>query len=146
MKTKLDERQLINRYKIGFQSFGLTLFLLIIDTLVQDVFYITWASHFTRSFILFYFMIIYFEIRCILSDSYFAEHDSRSIRNIMIFSFLGGAFIGISIIAQTIKGRFFIIENNMLSDKTVTVVTAIWMLAVPLCYFLKEWQDRKDDF
>ncbi len=145
MKPELDERQLMNRYKIGFQSFMLTLILLLLDILIQDVFKLTWASHFACTVFLFYIMLTFFAIRCIFSDSYFAESQRHSVRNLMAFFLLGGVFVGINIIAAVLGGRFLFMENNMLSDKTITVVTSVWMIAVPLCYFGKKLHDRKED-
>lgn len=144
MKPKLDERQLMNRYKIGFQSFMLTLILLLLDILIQDVFKLIWASHFACTVFLFYIMLTFFAVRCIFADSYFAENQRRSVRNLMVFSLLGGVFVGINIIAAVLSGRFLLMENNMLSDKTITVVTSVWMIAVPLCYFGKKLHDRRE--
>lgn len=145
MKTKLDERQLMNRYKIGLQSFILTLFLLLTDILIQDVFSFTWASHFAGTMFLIYIMLTFFAIRCIFADSYFAEGQRRSVRNLMLLSLLGGVIVGVTIIAAMISGRFLLIENNMLSDKSITVAWSICMIAVPLCYFLKKHHDRKEE-
>ena len=145
MKQKLDERQLMNRYKIGLQSFLLLMLLLLLDILIQDVFGLTWASHFCRTMILFYIMLAFFTIRCIFTDSYFAERDLKSVRGLMFIFILCGAVTAISIIAAAARGKFVLIESNQLNDKSLAIFYTVETLLIPLCYFLKRRHDRKEE-
>lgn len=145
MNTKLDERQLINRYKIGLQSFLLVMSLLLLDLIIQDIFGFVWASHFNRTMILFCIVSAFFTIRCIFTDSYFAERDRYGDWIIIAIFILNGISSVAGLIFAAKRGDLSLLENGQLSDQSGTLATALLMFSISLCYFLKRWYDRKEE-
>lgn len=139
--TKIyDERQLLDRYRISFETMWLT-FLLIFASGMIKIVYGQWAADNTEMVILLIIPLTYFLVRSIWKGAYFSV-DKRNYKwSLLIFAALGIFLVTASIIQITNTGA--VIDNGMLTENFFQFFLAIPFLAVPVVALIKGMTEKK---
>lgn len=145
-KQQYDEYQLIKRYKIGYQTLFIVVFLTLINTYVKEL-YPDWASPSMEAIVLLTIPYIYFMVMVILKNAFFGKKEKGLPILILTitFSFIIMATYGPSVI----DGTFTIIENGQLSDQSYPLFSLILFgtpaIAILIRKLIDKYEQKKHD-
>jgi len=134
-----DEKQLINRSKIYFETLLLTFFLIFITCMIK-IFYGPFAEPNVEMAILFSLPVKYFLIRSIMKEICFTKNEKYRVAVITFFAFIGIVFI-ISSAAYLINGGP-VIENGVIVWKMANIFIALPFLSVPIAYRIQKMKQK----
>jgi len=140
MKSKnYDERQLLNRYRIGYQAMILMLFLVGINGMIKEFYYV-WAPPLIEANVIIYIPATYFIIMGITKDAYLRkkDHPIFSIVSIGVFMVLCIYLILSSIRLET----FSLIENGQLSHSIIPVILFLYSASIFIALLVRKLLDR----
>ena len=129
-----DEKQLVDRYRISFETMMLTFILIIISGLIK-IFHGPWAANNTEMIILLSIPCTYFSIRSILKGAYFSRDENHTFV-LMLFAFIGIMNIATIILSVT-EGKM-LIENGMLTENLFQLFIALPFFAILVSYLIKK--------
>ena len=131
-----DERQTLNRYKIGFQSFFLTLFLLLISGMIQEA-GLNFASPWINASTIIFISLMFFTIRVILCDAFYSSSNYLSMTVLMIIFSILAAYEIHSIFLQVLNQNFIIFNNHRLSDDFFQFIYTVYLISSSVTYWIK---------
>lgn len=137
-----DERQILERYRTGFQSLMIMLVLTFADALVKECGWI-WASPFDTAIILFCLSLGYFSVKTIWRDAYFAQKQTNAKVLFGIFAVCLGAIIILTPF-EIAAGEFHLIEDGMLGSDGVSCFTAAYLASVLVTWLLRQRKNRRE--
>ncbi len=143
-KNGFDERQILTRYKIGFQSFFILLFLVFVDGFVRDS-GINWASNIDGSEVIFFIVIIYFTLRAIIGDAYYCKKNADRFNFMMKLFAACSLFILLVLFIKLIIGNLDIISNGQLQDSSVTLLVCIYLATTSITYWIKRIHEKRSE-
>jgi len=137
-----DEKQLIDRYRISFETMWLT-FVLILISGMRQIFHGTWAAANTEMIILLSLPATYFIIRSVLKGAYFSKKEKHTTFTLILFAFIGIVNI-ITIVTYVMRG-LPLIENGVLTENLFQLFLALPFLSIPIAYLIKKMSDKKEN-
>ena len=137
---KFDEKQLIDRLKISFETMILTFYLIMINLFILS-FYGPWAADTTEMSILYSIPISYFVIRSVMKEVYFVKNEKNRGFTIAISTLAGITMMFASMASIFLNGGI-IIENGVLSAKLVFFFIGLSLLSVPIAYLIKKMTQK----
>ena len=136
--ANFDEKQLIDRYKISFETMWLIIILISVNGMIKIV-YGAWAVASTEMAILLFPPMIYFVTRSIMKNAYFSI-SQKSHTSLVMFVFISVLYISIFII--TLMDGESIIENGMLSGNLSYLFMGLSFLFISVVYLIKNVMNR----
>lgn len=82
-KNEFDEGQMFNRYKYGFHCYGITLFLLLINSLVKEIFEVDFENEFYLLFFILGISASYYIFRLIIEDNFLPNKWKTKVNSII---------------------------------------------------------------
>lgn len=137
-----DEKQLVDRYRISFETMWLTFILIFIGGFIK-IFYGPWAAANTEMAFLVFIPLTYFVIRSVLKGAYFSVQKKSHTWSLILIVFIGVINLG-NFAIQIISGGS-IIEDGMLSETLFPLFVAIPFLLVPIVYFIQTKMSKNDE-
>ena len=139
-----DERQLIDRYRISFETMWLTFILILISGMIQ-IFHGPWAAANTEMAILLFLPGTYFMVRSIIKGAYFSKIKTSYTWSLILFAAIGILNIA-ALILIALRGDPFI-ENGILTENLFQLFIALPLLSIPITYLIKKAinNDVKED-
>lgn len=141
-KNGYDERQILNRYKIGFQSFFILLFLVLIDGFVRDAGY-EWASPLNSTLIIIYIALTYFTLRAINCDAYFSTKNAGNSNFVMTIFSITAAFLVLVSIVKIAQGSFAIISKGQLTDHATSLLLTVYFVTTAVTYWIRRTREKR---
>lgn len=137
-EERFDERQLIARGKVGFQTVILTIILLFVSAIFADEisYYVDMGDYFI---FLTQIIIAYLSVNLMLHDAYMGIYESGKVNNFMIvliclFFVMIGVFV------------FHIINGeNILSGNHLMGYGTIIFSSIPITYFIKSRIEKNEE-
>ena len=144
LSKRYDEKQLLDRYKISFETMVLMALLIFISGMIK-IFHGQWAAPNTEMIILLSIPLTYFTIRSVLKGAYFTSYDEKY-RWLVIILFLATGLlnIGTSLI-QIMTGGSIIDNNGMFSENLFQFFLGIPLLAVSVASLIKGKTDKGEE-
>ena len=130
----LDEKQLIDKYRISFETMLLTFLLIFIDCMIK-LFYGPWAEDPTEMIILISLPSTYFLVRSVMKEAYFSRNDNRTL-TLVLSAFIVIINIYIYVLSAT-EGNW-IFENGLLSGNLFQLFFALPFFATIVAYLIKK--------
>ena len=131
-----DEKQLLDMYRISCETMLFTFVLITINGLIKMI-YRPWAVASTEAATLILIPLTYFAIRSVLSEAYFSRQ-TKSYK----WTFVWTTSIGILSLVDMIIGHLVfghsIIEDGVLSGYFYNFFLSVFLLSVPITYFIKK--------
>jgi len=140
-KNGYDERQILNRYKIGFQSFFILLALVLIDGFVRNAGY-EWATPYNSALIIIYIALIYFTLRAINCDAYFSTKNAGNSNFVMTIFSITAAFLVLVSIVKIVQGSFAIISKSQLTDHATSFLLTIYFVTTAATYWIRRTREK----
>ncbi|MBZ3936416.1 DUF6773 family protein [Methanimicrococcus blatticola] len=137
-----DERQLISRYRISFETMWLTLILIFISGMFK-VFYGPWAADNTEMMVLLSLPTTYFAVRAVWKGAYFSIQQKSYTWTIVSFTFVGLLNLAAFIISIINGGT--VIENGILSENLFQFFLALPFLALVITYAVKKIMSKNEE-
>ncbi|MDR2944222.1 MAG: hypothetical protein LBU81_03960 [Methanosarcinales archaeon] len=146
MMTKLDsknydERQMIDRYKISFETMLLTFVLIFISGMI-NIFHGPWAAGNTQMMILLSIPTSYFAVRVVLKRAYFSVRQKSYAVSLILFGATGLLNLG-NFVLDLMNGGS-IIENGVLSEDLFSFFLALPFILIPAAYFILKQTDKNN--
>ena len=129
-----DEKQLVDRYRISFETMMLTFLLISICGMIK-IFHGPWAADNTEMVILLSIPFTYFSIRSVLKGAYFSRDKNHTLV-LILFAFIG--IINIATVAISVMGGKTLIENGMLTENLFQLFIALPFFAIIVSYLIKK--------
>ena len=138
-----DERQILERYRTGFQALMIMLVLIFVDATLKEN-GLVWAAPLDTAIILFTISLGYFSVKIIWRDAYFAQRQTNSK---VLFGIFGvcAAVLVILTPFDIASGSFHLIENGMLSSDGVSCFTAVYLISVLAAWQLRQRKNRREE-
>ena len=130
----LDEKQLIDKYRISFETMLLTFLLIFIDCMIK-LFYGPWAVDTTEMIILISLPSTYFLVRSVMKGAYFSRTDNRTL-TLAFSAFI--VIISIYIYALSATEGNWVLENGLLSGNLFQLFIALPFFATIVAYLIKK--------
>ena len=139
-----DERQLIDRYRISFETMWLTFILILVSGMIR-IFHGPWAAANTEMIILLSLPATYFMIRSVMKGAYFSRTEKYYTFSLILFAIIGILNLATLIIIAS-RGDPFI-ENGILTENLFQLFIALPLLSIPITYLIKKaiTKDVKED-
>jgi hypothetical protein len=139
-----DEKQLVDRYRISFETMWLTFILILISGMIR-IFHGSWAATNTEMVILLSLPATYFLIRSIMKGAYFSRTEKSYTFSLILFAIIGILNLA-TIIVIASRGDPFI-ENGILTENLFQLFIALPLLSIPITYLIKKAisKDIKED-
>ncbi|WNY29072.1 hypothetical protein MmiEs2_12860 [Methanimicrococcus stummii] len=137
-----DERQLIDRYRISFETLMLTFVLIFANGMIKLA-YGPWAAENTEMMILLAIPTTYFLIRAVWKGAYFSAQMKSYTWSLVLFAILG--LFNISVSIYSIMNGGTAIENGMPSENLFQFFLGIPFLAIPIVYMIKKAVTKEED-
>ncbi|WNY24104.1 hypothetical protein MmiHf6_14330 [Methanimicrococcus hongohii] len=136
-----DEKQLLDRYRISFETMWLTFLLIFVSGMVK-IFYGPWAADNTEMMVLVSLPIAYFMVRSVLKGAYFSVQQKSYAGTLIFLAAIGLLNIGISAVSLMNNGS--IIENGMLSENLFQFFLGLPFILIPIAYLIKKKVGKND--
>lgn len=137
-----DERQLIERYRISFETMILTFILIYISGMVK-IFHGPWAANNVEMMVLLVLPLTWFLVRSIMKGAYLSVQIRNYVWPAILFALIGLVNI-IPAVYQIINGGA-VIENGMLSEDLFQFFLGFPFLLVSAAYLIKRKTDMNDE-
>ena len=139
-----DEKQLVDRYRISFETMWLTFVLILISGMIQ-IFHGHWAAANTEMVILLSLPATYFMIRSVMKGAYFSRTEKSYTFSLILFAVIGILNLATLIIIAS-RGDPFI-ENGIFTENLFQLFITLPLLSIPITYLIKKAisKDIKED-
>ena len=139
-----DEKQLVDRYRISFETMWLTFILIFISGMIQ-IFHGPWAAANTEMVILLSLPVTYFMIRSVTKGAYFSRIEKSYTWSLILFAAIGILNLA-ALILIALRGDPFI-ENGILTENLFQFFIALPLLSIPITYLIRKAisKDVKED-
>lgn len=137
-----DEKQLIDRYRISFETMWLTFILIFIGGMIK-IFYGPWAAANTEMMILLSLPTTYFAVRAIWKGAYFSVQQKSYTWPLIVFAAVSLLNLGACVGLILTEGG--IIENNMLSENLFQFFLALPFLMLVITYLIKKKTSKSEE-
>jgi len=130
-----DEKQLVDRYRISFETMWLTFVLILISGMIK-IFHGPWAAANTEMIILLSLPATYFIIRSVMKSAYFSRTEKSYTWTLIIFAAIG--ILNLATIIIIALGGDPFIENGILTENLFQFFIALPLLSIPITYLIKK--------
>lgn len=137
-----DEKQLLDRYRISFETMWLTFLLIFISGMI-NIFNGPWAADNTGMMILISIPTSYFMVRSVLKGAYFSIQQKSYTGTLILLAVIGLFNIGVSAVSLMNGGS--VIENGMLSENLFQFFLGLPFLLIPTAYLIKKKVGKNDE-
>jgi hypothetical protein len=137
-----DEKQLIDRYRISFETMILTFLLIMLSGMVK-IFHGQWTTDNTEMIILLSLPATYFMIRSVMKGAYFSKKEKHTTFTLILFAFIGIVNV-ITIVTYVMRG-LPLIENGVLTENLFQLFLALPFLSIPIAYLIKKMTDKNEN-
>ena len=139
-----DEKQLVDRYRISFETMWLTFVLILISGMI-NIFHGPWAAANTEMIILLSLPATYFMVRSVMKGAYFSRNEKSYTFSLILFAVIGLLNLA-TLIIIALRGDP-LIENGILTENLFQLFIALPLLSIPITYLIKKAisKDIKED-
>ena len=133
---KYDEKQLIDRLKISFETMMLTFSLILTNFFILQ-YYGPWAADTTEMTILYSIPATYFMIRSVTKEALFVKNEKNGVFLLVLFALTGIMMMLISVITIVVNDMP-IIENGLMSAELSSFFIGLPLLSASIAYLIKK--------
>lgn len=137
-----DERQVLERYRTGFQAFIIVMLLMLTDAFIKEKVYL-WSTPLDSVVVILITAFTFFSVKTIWRDAYFAQ-SNRSGK--ILFGIFGVLLLIILIMTpfEIAAGGFHFIENGRIASDGVFCFTAAYLASVVITWLLRQWKNKRE--
>jgi len=137
-----DEKQLVDRYRISFETMTLTFLMIILSGMVK-IFYGPWAADNTEMIVLISIPFTYFMFRTVMKGAYFSRNEKNTAFVLILLTLTG--VLNIATIVICVMRGSPLIENGMLTENLFQFFLALPFFSTPMAYLIKKIADKNDE-
>ena len=141
-----DEYQVINRHKIAFRAFIITLVLVFLNGMISNTY--DWAAPIIQAMIILMLSTGYFVTCAIFKNAYLSIKVKKPYVGVFSFAILGILNAALSFNSLARLGRAYLIHDGKLGDGIMPLLLGIYFLylsAITLIKVILERRQNKDD-
>ena len=144
IQNKFDEMQLLNRYKIAYQTLFVSLGLVFLNGLISER--ITWATPAIQSMIILVITMSYFVTFAVFKDAYILG-GNKSLKSTflfnLVFAIIFVALIVYHEVSDRSSGLSYYFENGVISNSFCMPILAIFDVYTTIILGIKILIERK---
>ena len=133
---KYDEKQLIDRLKISFETMMMTFVLILINFFIL-YYYRPWAADTTEMAILYSIPATYFITRSVTKEAYFVKNEKNG-GLLLVLCALAGIMTMLASVITMVVNDMPIIENGLISAELSPFFIGLPILSAPIAYLIKK--------
>jgi hypothetical protein len=133
---KYDEKQLMDRLKISFETLMLTFSLILINFFIL-YYYSPWAADTTEMAILYSIPATYFMIRAVTKEAFFVKNEKNRGFLLVLFALTGITMMLVSVIT-IVANDMPLIENGLISAELSPFFIGLPLLSASIAYLIKK--------
>jgi|GEM_PF-1534338 len=137
-----DEKQLIDRYRISFETMTFTFLLIIMGGMVK-IFHGPWAAANTEMVVLISIPFTYFIYCTVMKGAYFSKKEKHTTFALILFTLIG--VLNIATIITCVMRGFPLVENGILTENLFQFFLALPFFSIPIAYLIKKMSDKNED-
>lgn len=137
-----DERQVLERYRTGFQAFIIVMLLMLTDAFIKEKVYL-WSTPLDSVVVILITAFTFFSVKTIWRDAYFAQNN-RSGK--ILFGIFGVLLLIILIMTpfEIAAGDFHLTENGRIASDGVFCFTTAYIASVVITWLLRQWKNKRE--
>jgi len=136
-----DEKQLVDRYRISFETMMLTFILISISGMIK-IFHGPWAADNTEMALLLSIPFTYFSIRSVLKGAYFSRDENHTFV-LILFALIG--ILNVATVVISVLGGKMLIENGMLTENLFQLFIALPFFAIIASHLVTKMANKKTE-
>ena len=141
MDNYYDEYQMINRQKIAFTTFTITLILVFLNGVIANMY--EWAAPLIQAMVILMLSTGYFVTCAIFKNAYLSQKVKKSYINVFSFAILGILNAVISFSSLSRLGRAYLIHDGKLGDGIMPLLLGIYFLYLSAIALIKAILERR---
>ena len=138
-----DEYQMINRQKIAFRTFLITLILVFLNGIIAEMY--VWAAPIIQAMIILVLATGYFTTCAIFKNAYLNRKVKNPYVNVFLFAILGISNAVVSFSSLSRLGRAYLIHDGKLGDGIMPLILGVFFLYISVITLIKVISERRQN-